>query len=61
MSNKIYIANPDPNKFEYRLVVNVNESISIGINLTLSEIQSLQFELKEIIDSHQKMVKTMIV
>lgn len=60
MTKKVYIANSDKNKYEYRLIVNINDTTSIGIKLTLSEIQQLQFELKEIIDSHQKMVKTMI-
>lgn len=61
MNKKIYIANSDTTQSEYRLVININNTTSLGIELTLSEIQMLQFELKEIIENHQKSIKMISV
>ena len=61
MNKKIYISNSDTTQSEYRLVININNTTSLGIELTLSEIQMLQFELKEIIENHQKSIKMISV
>lgn len=61
MNKKIYIANSDTTQSEYRLVININNTTSLGVELTLSEIQMLQFELKEIIENHQKSIKMISV
>lgn len=61
MNKKIYIANSDTIQSEYRLVININNTTSLGIELTLSEIQMLQFELKEIIENHQQSIKMISV
>lgn len=57
---KIYMANCGPNRSQYRLIVNVTSDVSLGVELTLSEIQKLQYELKDILEDNIRANQTII-
>lgn len=51
---KVYVANPDNRLEQYRLVINVTEYYSVGIELSLEEVQQFYYELKDLLDARNK-------
>lgn len=53
-SKKIYIADTAVEREKYRLVININESTSLGVDLSLAEIKQLISELNNIVTINDK-------
>lgn len=46
---KLYMM-PSSNNNDYKAIINVDENISIGCTLTITELQQLFYEIKDILE-----------
>ena len=47
---KLYMM-PSSNNNDYKAIINVDENVSIGCTLTITEMQQLFYEIKDILET----------
>lgn len=60
MAKKVYIANPNLDNLEHRLVINVTNDYSVGVKLNLIELQEFYYEIQDYLNKHQQVKNTKI-